>query len=63
MAAPVKSRWGSLLSQAVAGIEARLDDVLADKEGTDEEQKASVIAATVPSGAAASVKPSQSPGM
>lgn len=31
MAAPGKpSRWGSLLSQAVAGVESRLDNMLAD---------------------------------
>lgn len=27
-----KSRWGSLLSQAVAGVEARLDAVLAEED-------------------------------
>jgi TATA element modulatory factor len=32
MSAPQKSRWGSLLSQAVAGVEARLDKVLADAD-------------------------------
>lgn len=32
MAAPNKSssRWGSFLSQAVAGVESRLDNILAD---------------------------------
>ncbi|KUI66238.1 Protein SGM1 [Cytospora mali] len=28
-----KSRWGSLLSQAVAGVEARLDTILAEEDG------------------------------
>ncbi|KAK9780735.1 putative TATA element modulatory factor 1 TATA binding domain-containing protein [Seiridium cardinale] len=33
MSAPSKgSRWGSLLSQAVAGVEARLDNILAEEE-------------------------------
>ncbi len=33
MSAPGKpSRWGSLLSQAVAGVEARLDNILADND-------------------------------
>ena len=40
MAAPAKpSRWGSLLSQAVAGVESRLDTILADG-GTVEAQQA-----------------------
>ena len=35
MAAPAKqtSRWGSLLQQAVAGVESRLDNILADGDG------------------------------
>lgn len=35
MAAPVKqtSRWGSLLQQAVAGVESRLDNILAEGVG------------------------------
>ncbi|GJC99806.1 M protein repeat protein [Colletotrichum higginsianum] len=33
MAAPAKStRWGSFLQQAVAGVEARLDNILAEGE-------------------------------
>lgn len=33
MAAPAKStRWGSFLQQAVAGVEARLDNMLAEGE-------------------------------
>ncbi len=34
MAAPNKSssRWGSFLSQAVAGVESRLDNILADAD-------------------------------
>ncbi|KAI0478665.1 TATA element modulatory factor 1 TATA binding-domain-containing protein [Xylariaceae sp. FL0804] len=35
MAAPQKSsKWGSFLSQAVAGVEARLDNILAEEDGT-----------------------------
>jgi TATA element modulatory factor len=35
MATPGKSsRWGSLLQQAVAGVEARLDNILAEGEGS-----------------------------
>ena len=33
MANAGRSRWGNLLSQAVAGVEARLDTILADEEG------------------------------
>lgn len=35
MAAPAKqtSRWGSLLQQAVAGVESRLDNILAEGAG------------------------------
>lgn len=37
MAAPTKqapsSRWGSFLQQAVAGVESRLDNILAEGEG------------------------------
>jgi len=32
MSAAPKSRWGSLLSGAVAGLESRLDTILADDE-------------------------------
>ena len=41
MAAPSKqaSRWGSFLQQAVAGVESRLDTILA--EGEDEATKPS----------------------
>ncbi|KAH8775841.1 hypothetical protein BGZ57DRAFT_737597, partial [Hyaloscypha finlandica] len=37
MAAPAKqtSRWGSLLQQAVAGVESRLDNILADGDGEE----------------------------
>ncbi|RYO80561.1 hypothetical protein DL766_002897 [Monosporascus sp. MC13-8B] len=34
MSAPQKSRWGSFLSQAVAGVEARLDNILAEDDST-----------------------------
>jgi TolA-binding protein len=42
MAAPNKSssRWGSFLSQAVAGVESRLDNILADVEETQAQQQA-----------------------
>ncbi|KAK0656176.1 TATA element modulatory factor 1 TATA binding-domain-containing protein [Cercophora newfieldiana] len=41
MAAPSKqsSRWGSFLSQAVAGVEARLDNILAETEGDVAQQQ------------------------
>ncbi|KAI0489583.1 hypothetical protein F4859DRAFT_157687 [Xylaria cf. heliscus] len=39
------SRWGSFLSQAVAGVEARLDNILAEDDGS----KASATPAVVPS--------------
>lgn len=32
MSGPPKSRWGSLLSGAVAGLESRLDTILADDD-------------------------------
>ncbi|OAA39665.1 TATA element modulatory factor 1 TATA binding protein [Metarhizium rileyi] len=50
MAAPGKqSRWGSLLSQAVAGVESRLDNILADSE-EDRPQDASATSITSPDG-------------
>ena len=39
MASTGKSRWGSLLSQAVAGVEARLDTILAENEEQAAAQK------------------------
>ncbi|KAI1327570.1 hypothetical protein F5Y16DRAFT_194466 [Xylariaceae sp. FL0255] len=40
MSAPQKSsRWGSFLSQAVAGVEARLDNILADDDTPKEQEK------------------------
>jgi TATA element modulatory factor len=33
-----KSRWGSFLSQAVAGVEARLDTLLADDDSSAAKQ-------------------------
>ncbi|KAL2015057.1 hypothetical protein VTK56DRAFT_6417 [Thermocarpiscus australiensis] len=53
MAAP--SRWGSLLSQAVAGVEARLDTILADNDDNAAQQKE-----TKPTPSASPAK--QSPG-
>ncbi len=38
MAAP--SRWGSFLSQAVAGVEARLDNILAEEESASQQREA-----------------------
>jgi hypothetical protein len=68
MAAPSKqsSRWGSFLSQAVAGVEARLDNILAESEGDSAPQPkdnktASPSTATPPASAPTPVK--QSPGM
>ncbi|KAK4457413.1 TATA element modulatory factor [Cladorrhinum samala] len=33
------SRWGSFLSQAVAGVEARLDNMLAEEDGTTQQKE------------------------
>lgn len=49
------SRWGSFLSQAVAGVEARLDNMLAEEDGTTQQKEAK------PATPASPVK--QSPGM
>lgn len=56
MAAPTKqaSRWGSFLQQAVAGVESRLDNILA--EGAEEE------AAKPASLSAKPVAPAPAPG-
>lgn len=51
------ARWGSLLSQAVAGVEARLDTILADNDDDTPQQKE-----TKPP-AAPSSPAKQSPGM
>ncbi|GAW18736.1 hypothetical protein ANO14919_082180 [Xylariales sp. No.14919] len=49
MSAPQKSsRWGSFLSQAVAGVEARLDNILAE-DGTPKESAAPAVASTTSS--------------
>ncbi|KAI0430967.1 TATA element modulatory factor 1 TATA binding-domain-containing protein [Xylaria sp. FL1042] len=51
MSAPQKSsRWGSFLSQAVAGVEARLDNILAEDGGQKESTAPTVApsASTVP---------------
>lgn len=68
MAAPSKqaSRWGSFLSQAVAGVEARLDNILAEPEGDASAQQIEAKVTTPPTSAAGTspaspVKPS--PGM
>ncbi|KAI0124631.1 TATA element modulatory factor 1 TATA binding-domain-containing protein [Xylariales sp. AK1849] len=53
MSAPTKqSRWGSFLSQAVAGVEARLDNILAE-----DEEGAKQTPSRPPSAASASSKP------
>jgi hypothetical protein len=53
MATPSKqtSRWGSFLQQAVAGVESRLDNILA--EGGDEAAKPSKLATATPTSSAA----------
>ena len=53
MAAPAKqasSRWGSFISQAVAGVEAKLDNILADDydDGGAPQNKESRPAAATP---------------
>ncbi|KAI1814626.1 hypothetical protein GGS20DRAFT_585331 [Poronia punctata] len=54
MSGPQKtSRWGSFLSQAVAGVEARLDNILAEEDNSGKDSKQSTTtttpsAATVP---------------
>ncbi|KAK0733606.1 TATA element modulatory factor 1 TATA binding-domain-containing protein [Lasiosphaeria miniovina] len=60
MAAPSKqsSRWGSFISQAVAGVEARLDNILADGEDGSGQPRDPKLAPA--SGPAAPAK--QSPG-
>ena len=68
MAAPAKqqsSRWGSFLSQAVAGVEARLDTILADADDVSGQQQpgpkpASMPAQTPAQTPAPSSKPSPS---
>jgi len=57
MAAPGKgsSRWGSFLTQAVAGMEARLDNILADEAEAAKQPKPSPAAPTP-------VSPNLSPG-
>ncbi|KYK55950.1 hypothetical protein DCS_07915 [Drechmeria coniospora] len=48
MAAPAKqSRWGSFLSQTVAGVESRLDNILADAD--DSQQQPAPVVATASS--------------
>lgn len=47
------SRWGSFLSQAVAGVEARLDNILAEDDGT----KGSTTAAVAPNPSPAAPTP------
>lgn len=67
MAAPAKqtSRWGSLLQQAVAGVESRLDNILAEGAGEggvgDEGLQAKKPAAAVPAPAAAKNESSMTP--
>jgi hypothetical protein len=60
MAAPGnKSGWGSLLSKAVAGVEARLDNILAEGEGA--QNNGSAQQSSTPAAPTPSQKPS--PGM
>ena len=59
MAAPGKhSKWGSFLSQAVAGVESRLDNILAD---ADDDQQQPRQATTVNAAPAASNKTAPQP--
>jgi TATA element modulatory factor len=60
------SRWGSFLSQAVAGVEARLDTILADdneKPAQQQQQQAEVKRSTTPVSPVPSSPSKQSPGM
>ncbi|KAL3420758.1 M protein repeat protein [Phlyctema vagabunda] len=49
MAAPTKqaSRWGSFLQQAVAGVESRLDNILAEGDEANVQRKAAVTSPVV----------------
>jgi hypothetical protein len=49
MAAPSKqtSRWGSFLQQAVAGVESRLDNILAEDEAPAAARKPVPVPATL----------------
>ncbi|POR35406.1 Protein sgm1 [Tolypocladium paradoxum] len=59
MAAPAKSsRWGSFLSQAVAGVESRLDNILAEADGAAQPQPQSAPPAAA-AAAANGAKPTQ----
>jgi hypothetical protein len=61
MAAQKRTGWGSFLSQAVAGVEARLDNILAEEgDGSVQQKEANLPASSTPT-PATSVK--QSPGM
>ena len=51
----MSARWGSFLSQAVAGVEARLDNILAEEDGAAQQKEGK------PATPASPVK--QSPGM
>ncbi|KAF2964522.1 hypothetical protein GQX73_g9065 [Xylaria multiplex] len=48
MSAQKSSRWGSFLSQAVAGVEARLDNILAEDGGSKESTTPAVTLSTPP---------------
>ncbi|KAK5654776.1 hypothetical protein OQA88_6812 [Cercophora sp. LCS_1] len=62
MAAPKRSGWGSFLSQAVAGVEARLDNILAEGEtGDSAQQKESKPASASAPALASPVKQSPAP--
>lgn len=60
MASGGKSGWGSLLSKAVAGVEARLDTILAEGEETQKDNKSGQQAPPVP---APTTVQKRSPGM
>lgn len=61
MASGNKSRWGSLLSQAVAGVESRLDTILGDENEASKDSKTTQQTTTPAPPAPSSAKPS--PGM
>ena len=58
MASGGKSGWGSLLSKAVAGVEARLDTILAEDGESQKDKKSTPQASAAPAPAAAQKQPS-----
>jgi hypothetical protein len=60
MASGGKSGWGSLLSKAVAGVEARLDTILAEGDEAQKDNKSTQQTTTAP---APTTTQKQTPGM